>query len=183
MLSKMFSKKLLSGVAVELAFAFAGASQEKKDLAGLTEQQKRGHELFLHATKTASCSTCHLLAGEGVAVGPDLTNLAGVATPEGMRVAIESTQTVYVVSVKLNKGSSFPAMKGSDDGTFVDYFDLSKTPPFDRKIAKKDIDSVTQNSIWKHPPGSADYTSDELADVISYLRYVAKGDHKAVKLQ
>jgi len=176
----MFSTQMLSGMAVLLALAGLAGSQDKKDL---TEQQKRGHELFLHATKTASCSTCHSLAGEGLAAGPDLTNLAGVATPEGLRVAIESTQTVYVVSVKLNNGSSFPAMKGNDDGATVEFFDFSKTPPEPRKVAKKDIDSITQNSVWKHPPGSADYTADELADVISYLRYVAKGDHKAVKLQ
>ncbi len=176
----MFCTKLLSGMAIALAFAGLAASQDKKDL---TEQQKRGHELFLHATKSAPCSTCHSLAGEGLAAGPNLTNLAGVATPEGMRVAIESTQTVYVVSVKLNNGTSFPAMKGNDDGTTVEFFDFSKTPPEARKVAKKDIDSITQNSVWKHPPGSAAYTNDELADVISYLRYVAKGDHKAVKLQ
>jgi mono/diheme cytochrome c family protein len=170
-------------MAVVLAFAGLSVSQEKKDSAALTEQQKRGHEIFLHAQKSAPCSTCHALAGEGVAVGPDLTNLAGVATPEGVRVAIESTQTVYVQAVKLNDGSTFPGMKGADDGTTVDYFDLSKTPPMARKVAKKDIDSVGQNSAWKHPPGSADYTSEELADVISYLRFVAKGEHKTIKLQ
>jgi mono/diheme cytochrome c family protein len=174
---------LLGGIAVVLAFAGLAASQEKKSTAGMTDQQKRGHEIFLHAQKTASCSTCHALAGEGTAVGPDLTNLAGVATPEGVRVAIESTQTVYVVAVKLNNGTTFPAMKGADDGTTVEFYDLSKTPPEARKVAKKDIDSVGQNSVWKHPPGSADYTADELADVISYLRFVAKGEHKAIKLQ
>ena len=177
----MLSIKLLAGMIVVLAAAGVGVSQDKSST--MTEQQKRGHELFLHAQKTAACATCHALAGEGTAVGPDLTNLAGVATPEGVRVAIESTQTVYVVSVKLNNGSSFPAMKGADDGTTIDFFDLTKTRPEARKVAKKDIDAINPNSVWKHPPGSADYTADELADVISYLRYVAKGDHKAVKLQ
>src|SRR5579863_712938 len=122
----MFAKKLLTGTALLLAFAWIAGSQEKKAPAtGMTEQQKRGHEVFLHSTKGAACATCHALAGEGTAVGPDLTNLAAVATPEGVRVAIESTQTVYVQAVKLSD-STFPAMKVSEDSTSVQYFDLSK---------------------------------------------------------
>lgn len=162
-----------------LAAAMPVTAQEKRPL---TEQQARGHDLFLHSQKGAACKTCHMLASEGVPIGPDLTNLGGAATPAGMRVAILSTQTVYVQTVKLAKGDSFPAMKNRDDGKFVEYYDLREVPPILRRIRQADVETTTNNTQWKHPPESAGYTDAELADVISYIRYVAKGENKTVKL-
>jgi mono/diheme cytochrome c family protein len=172
---------LLVGVVASFVWAGAGVADDAKK-ASMTAQQKRGHELFLHSTKGAACATCHALAGEGTAVGPDLTNLASAATPAGMRVAILSTQTVYVLAVKPVNGTLFPGMKVKEDSTTADYFDLSQMPPVLRTLNKKEIESTATNSEWKHPPGSADYTPDELADVIAYIRYVAKGDTKPVTL-
>lgn len=143
-----------------------------------TDQQKRGHDIFVNSKKGAPCSTCHSLAGEGTAVGPDLTMLGGAATPAGMRMAILATQTVYVQNVKLANGASFPAMKGKEEGNSTEYFDLSKTPPAKRTLSKADVDSIGQNSSWKHPPESTGYSDDELDDVIAYIRYIAKGENK-----
>jgi mono/diheme cytochrome c family protein len=47
--------------------------------AGPKEQIDRGRELFLHSEKGTACATCHVLEGQGTAVGPDLTRLGGGA--------------------------------------------------------------------------------------------------------
>lgn len=168
----MATNRSLSAGLILLGMAGLAASQEKTD--GLTDQQKRGHEIFLNSKKGAPCSTCHSLAGEGTAVGPDLINLGGVATAAGMRMAIMATQTAYVVEVKLANGEKFPAMKGKEEGKTAEYFDLTNTPPVRRAVNKVDIDHVANNSLWKHPPESSGYTDDELKDVIGYIRYISK---------
>ena len=139
----------------------------------LNPQQKRGHELFVASQKGTACATCHSLAGEGSAVGPDLTMLGSLATPAGLKIAILSTQTAYVQAVKM-KGKTFPGMKAAEDAKTVDYYDLSQNPPARRKLNKSDIDSASGNSQWKHPPESTGYSEDELQDVIAYVRYAAK---------
>jgi cytochrome c peroxidase len=139
-----------------------------------TDPQKRGHELFINSPKGKACATCHELAGEGTAVGPDLRNLAGAAMPAGIKMAILATSTAYVVLVKLDNGTTFPAMKIKEDAAGAEFWDLSKMPPEVRKVAKKDIDSVQNNNQWKHPPESTGYTDAELADLVAYLRYAAK---------
>ena len=107
---------------------------------------------------------------------------SAMSVPEAAtRIRLAESQNVMAVA-KMSDGT-FPGMKVSEDSTSVQYFDLSKMPPESRKLNKKDIDGVGNNSEWKHPPGTSDYTTEELSDVISYLRFVAKGDRKPVKLQ
>lgn len=172
-------KHSLGAIALIAAFLPGLPAQDKPTM---TEQQKRGHETFINAKKGTACATCHRLAGEGTAIGPDLTNIAGNATPAGVRVAILSTQTVYVQSVKLTNGSTFPAMPGKEAGSNIEFYDLSKIPPVQRTVKKSDVYSSTNNAEWKHPPESVGYTDSELADIIAYLRYAAKGDTSTVRL-
>jgi hypothetical protein len=39
---------------------------------------------------------------------------------------------------------------------------------------------MTQNTRWTHPPSSAGYTPEELADIIAYLKFVSTGTVKEV---
>jgi len=138
------------------------------------EQAKRGMDLFRTSAK-GSCSACHQVENAGKPVGPDLTKTAAVLPPRAMAMAIRATMTVYVQEVKPKAGSPFPGIK-TDDGS---YWDLSANPPAIKKFAKGEAD-YGPNSKWKHPPESAGYTNEQLADVIAYLRFVAIGDKKGV---
>jgi hypothetical protein len=91
-------------------------------------------------------------------------------------MAIKATMTVYVQEVKPKGGTAFAAMKAGDD---LSFYDLSKTPPELRKFAKGEFET-SGNTKWKHPPESAGYTAEQLADVIAYLRFVGANDRKAV---
>ncbi|MCS6951267.1 MAG: c-type cytochrome [Bryobacterales bacterium] len=133
------------------------------------EQARRGYALFFDSPK-AACGSCHALSGRGTPAGPDLKVIARVP-PRGLATAILSTRTQYVQEVKLKSGQSFPAMPVKQDDQTAEYYDLARTPPELRKLARSDIESVRDNENWKHPPASADLTSQELADLIAYIKY------------
>lgn len=161
------------------------AKPPAKQAEGLPEfkgpaQAKRGYALFFSETAGTRCATCHALAGRGNAIGPDLTRLARL-NPRGIVVAILASRTQYAQSVKLKSGATFPAMEVAHDDKTVQLYDLSKTPPEMRKVERSDIASMRDNDTWKHPPESAGYTTEQLADIISYIRWASYGDTKGVK--
>ena len=137
----------------------------------------RGQALFFEEGK--GCGTCHSLAGKGTAVGPDLKRLARL-NPHAIVAAIKATRTQYVQQIKLKSGDVFPAMIVTQDDKAVQAFDMNKKPPAEKKIARSDVASITDNEKWKHPPESADYNAEQLADIISYIRYVGAGDKTGV---
>lgn len=141
-----------------------------------TPQIERGQTLF-YADK--GCGGCHALKGRGTAVGPDLRILGRVGV-RALVTAIRATRTEYVETIKLKSGDEFPGMKVSADATTLQYYDLSKTPPELKKFAPDDVASKADNSIWKHPPSGGGYTNQQIADIVSYIRWAAVGDKKPV---
>jgi len=141
------------------------------------KQIERGQTLFF-AEK--GCGTCHALKGKGTAVGPDLRALGKVGV-RPLVMAIRASRTAYVETIKLKEGDPFPAMKvASTDATTLQYYDLSKTPPELRKFAPADVESKSDNSIWKHPPSTGGYTNAQIADIVAFVRWAATGSRKTV---
>jgi mono/diheme cytochrome c family protein len=142
-------------------------------------QAARGQAFFFDESNAKRCGSCHLLAGQGTAVGPDLSHLARLS-PRAIVMAIKATRTQYVQTVRLKGGSEFPGRPGAKDDNSVQYYDLSATPPALRKLDRKDIASVGDNAVWKHPPESAGYTAQQLADVIAFIKWASYRDTKSV---
>jgi hypothetical protein len=94
--------------------------------------------------------------------------------------AIRSTATEYVQAVKLKSGETFPGMPMAGDDNNTQFYDVSKMPPQLRKIERSDLVSATPQSIWKHPPALANYTSQQIADITAYVRYAVSGSVKPV---
>jgi hypothetical protein len=140
------------------------------------KQIERGQTLFF---ADAGCGTCHALKGKGTAVGPDLRNLGKVGV-RALVTAIRASRTEYVETIKLKEGDPFPAMKVSADANELQYYDLSKTPPELRKFPPADVQSKSDNSSWKHPPSVGNYTNDQVADIVAFIRWAATGSRKAV---
>ena len=141
------------------------------------KQIERGQTLFL-ADK--GCNTCHALKGKGTAVGPDLRALDKVGV-RPLVMAIRASRTAYVETIKLKESDPFPGMKVvSTDATTLQYYDLSKTPPELRKFAPGDVESKSDNSIWKHPPSVGGYTNEQIADIVSFIRWASTGSRKTV---
>jgi len=147
--------------------------------AGPPAQAARGQAAFLDENVATHCGGCHALAQKGTAVGPDLSRLAHL-NARAIVMAIRATRTQYVQWVKLKNGKEFPGMPGAKDETTVQYYDLSATPPALVKLDKSEIVSAVDNAKWKHPPESAGYTAQQLADVIAYIKWASYGDTKGV---
>lgn len=142
-------------------------------------QAARGQAVFVNAANATHCGNCHLVAKQGTAVGPDLTRLARLS-PRAIVMAIRATRTQYVQTVKLRNGTEFPAMPVAHDESTPQYYDLSAKPPALRKLNQSEISGVADNATWKHPPESAGYTAQQLADVIAFIKWASYGDTKGV---
>jgi putative heme-binding domain-containing protein len=142
-------------------------------------QAERGQVFFLDESNAKRCGSCHALAKQGTAVGPDLSRLAHL-NARAIVSAIRATRTAYVETVKLKNGKEFPGMPVAKDDSTVQYYDLSVTPPALRKLDRNEVASTGDNSVWKHPPESAGYTAQQLADVIAYIKWASYGDTKGV---
>ena len=164
---------LVFGLALQVA-----AGQEKQSI---TSQIDRGRELFVRSPKGTACGTCHTMAGLGTAVGPDLKKLSSVVGPKGLVMTIRMTLTAYVQEVRSSQGI-FPGILEQKDGDDIEIWDLSKKPPLLRKLKSAQIESMKQNERWKHPPASAGYTPQELADIIGFLKWASTGSRKEVAI-
>jgi putative heme-binding domain-containing protein len=142
-------------------------------------QAERGQAFFLDESNAKHCGTCHSLAKQGTAVGPDLSRLAHLNS-RAIVSAIRATRTAYVQTVRLKNGKEFPGMPVAKDDSTVQFYDLSVTPPALRKLDRSEVAAIVDNSVWKHPPESAGYTAQQLADVIAYIKWASYGDTKGV---
>jgi len=162
--------------AICAAMLIPAAAQTKP----MPKQAERGKALFLKSPKGIACGTCHAMAGVGNEVGPDLKTLASVIPPRGLVAAIQMTMTERVQEVKTSTGT-FAGLQKSKQGDDLEIWDLDQNPPVLRKFAAKDVESMNRNTKWKHPPATVEYTSQELADIIGFLRWAANGQTKEVK--
>lgn len=155
------------------------AAVRAQDKAAPTAQIERGRQLFTNAKKGVACKTCHALGGVGTAIGPDLTNMASNGSVHSIVLTMHMTMTEHVYRIKTGV-SSFPGILKANYGDRVEYYDLSQIPPILRTLMKNQIVSAERDEKWRHPPALANYTPQELADVIAFLKYAATGSQKEI---
>jgi len=170
-----------NALSIGFALALAVPVLAKDNKVPPTEQIQRGHDLFIKSPKGVACATCHNLGGEGTAIGPDLTTMGSMGTPHVIVLTMRMTMTNYVQSFKTVHAGTFPGMLKEKQKDETEIWDLSQMPPVLRKLPNSEIVSVVRDQTWKHPPASVDYTPQELADLISFLRWAATGSVKEVK--
>jgi putative heme-binding domain-containing protein len=168
-------------LALAIEPCFAQVKSTTKPKPPITAQATRGREQFLHSAKGTACATCHLVDGQGTAVGPDLTDIGSVVGPHGLVGTIKMSMTAYVQEVQTKTNGTFPGIQKQKDGDTLQIWDLSLTPPVLRTLQSSDVTSMKQNDKWKHPPTGAGYTQQELADIIAYLKWAATGSITEVK--
>lgn len=178
-LKKVTMKRILYVILALLLTAQIAAAQNNKR--PLSAQVQRGRELFVKPPKGVACGTCHQLAGVGTAVGPDLTKLASAVGPRGLVMAIQMSMTAYVEEVATTEGT-FPGLAKQKTAEEYEIWDLSQNPPVLRKLTIKQVTSMKLNpQLWKHPPTTAEYTAQELADIVAFLKWAATGSQKEIK--
>jgi hypothetical protein len=150
-----------------------------QDNAAPTPQIERGRELFTNAKKGVACKTCHSLAGIGTAIGPDLTTLAANGSVHSIVMTMHMTMTEHVYRIK-TAVASFPGILKEKKGTLVEYYDLSLIPPVLRTLSANQIISAERDEKWRHPPALANYSAQELADVIGFLKFATTGSQQDI---
>jgi hypothetical protein len=166
-----------SSFAVAFVIIVAVASAQSK--APISAQAARGRDIFVNGAKGVVCATCHSMGGLGTAIGPDLTNMASFAPPRGFVQTMHMSMTEYVQQVKTPEGA-FPGMVKQKNDEETEVWDLSQMPPVLRKLPSKQI-SMTREQKWKHPPSTVEYTPQELADLIGFLKWASTGSTKEIK--
>lgn len=133
---------------------------------------ERGRRMF----GATGCFQCHRFAGEGGAVGPDLTQVAGRFSPRDLLEAIiEPGKTVSDlygnVVITRRDGESLAGRivyHLQDDSVMVgsDMFNPAQTV----KVDRKDILSIEPSKMSPMPDGLlSSLTQDELLDLLAYL--------------
>jgi hypothetical protein len=176
----VMKRQFFSFTVVALAVAASSQLVTAQEKQPPTAQIRRGRELFLKSPKGIACGTCHTMAGVGTEVGPDLAKIASLAMPRGLVSIIQMQSTENVQEVKTADGT-FPGIQKQKQGDTLEIWDLSQTPPVLRTLTSKEVLSMTRDQKWKHPPTSAGYSSQELADIIGFLRWASSGTQREIK--
>lgn len=171
----MISRLLPLALAVPASLLFTASAQT------LPAQAARGEAIFFQTAKPLACGTCHSLGSKGTAIGPDLSRWARIA-PRAVAMAIKATVTENVLMIKAGKNPEFPAIKSKEEADKTTFYDLSKTPPEAVTLAKSDF-SAKPNATWKHPPSTGNLADQDVADIISYIRWIGFKDAKGVKVE
>lgn len=146
----------------------------------LPKQVERGKELFAKSPKGMACGTCHAIAGVGTAVAPDLKPLASVIPARGLVAAIKWQMAERVQDVKTPAGN-FPGIQKAKTADEIEVWDLSQNPPELKKLPAKDV-TMTRNEKWKHPGTTTEYTIQEMADIIGFLKWASAGQTREIKV-
>jgi hypothetical protein len=168
------AKAMRKALYVIVVSALSLPAVQAQDKAAPTPQIERGRELFTNSKKGVACKTCHQLGGIGTAIAPNLKDIAAYGSVHSIVMTMHMTMTENVYRVKTTV-SSFPGILKARYGDRVEYYDLSQIPPVLRTLYKNQIVSVERDEKWRHPPALANYTPQELADVVAFLKFASTG--------
>ena len=142
-------------------------------------QVQRGAALFFDATREAYCGACHALDGRGIAVGPDLTKVAD-KTPREIAAAMRKRRPEHVVTAHMKDGGSFPAVVVLRESASVKLLDLTTFPPVLRTVEPAEIESIASHAEWTHDAFLKGIGPEQMADLVTYIRWIALGDSRPV---
>jgi putative membrane-bound dehydrogenase-like protein len=141
--------------------------EETKSVLALTGDGKNGHAMF-----QKNCITCHTFAGEGKAVGPDLTGIRNqpvdvlllhIVVPE---FEIMPIYTAYNVETK--GGDSYAGLLAAETSGSIT---LRMAQGIEQQISRADIASMTTSRLSLMPQELEKVmTKQELADLLAFLK-------------
>ncbi len=141
--------------------------EECKAVLALTPNVANGHAVF-----TRTCTSCHLFAGEGKAVGPDLTGIRNqpadvlllhIVVPE---FEIMPIYTTYNVETK--DGQSFSGLLAAETSASVT---LKQALGIEQVIPRSNIASISSSRLSLMPQELEKTMSrQDLADLIGFLK-------------
>jgi putative heme-binding domain-containing protein len=147
--------------------------KEKLDsMASLLEKgdAKAGREVFLG--KKAGCTACHMVAGQGGKVGPDLSKIGSIRAPRDLLEAVVFPSATFARGFE-------PFLIRNKNGVIFDGLIARETPDaiylftserIEKRIPRASIDVLQQSKVSVMPQGLDNQISrDELRDLIAFL--------------
>ncbi len=145
------------------------------------KESKRNFEVGKNLYHATSCAKCHRMAGEGGAIGPDLSTA-------GKKFSVEDMLTAIVEPSKVISDQYGSQQVLTIDGTVLvgraveigdEYYvytvDVNAKPVV---VKKSEVDSIVSSKTSQMPLGLIDgLNADELKDLMAYV--MAAGDKKA----
>ncbi|MFO0899703.1 MAG: c-type cytochrome [Pirellulales bacterium] len=151
-----------------------GSAHGPRTAAGGRQRRPRARVFF---GAKAACSTCHTVAGQGGAVGPDLSRIATI------RAGRDLLEAVVFPSASLVRGFE-PLVAATDDGRLVtgllvsdtaDTVVLRQADGSDVPLAKSALEELRPAAVSIMPQGlETTLSAEELADLLAYLQTLGK---------
>ena len=139
---------------------------EEEPLPGDSENGRRLYE------GKGACNVCHIVAGEGGVLGPDLSNIGIVRGLAHLREALvapgENVALNYVVvNVRTKDGEELKGLRVNEDSFTVQLRDESGRYHSLNKLELASFEKKIGESLM--PSYEGEFTPEELDDLVSYL--------------
>jgi len=145
-----------------------------QDLAGATRHPiggnaEAGQKLF---RGKGACTKCHMVRGEGGNLGPDLTFVGSLRSPEHLRACVlrpdgQISSDYWIVKAMAANGTIYSGIKMNEDTYTIQMIDVNENL---HSLAKKDLRSLVIEKRKSFMPSFAGVFADsELDDLVAYL--------------
>lgn len=148
-------------------------SKNRKEIQ-LSGDPKRGRRLYL---TRGSCSECHRINGEGGRLGPDLTNIGWIRSPEHLKTSLlkssESVEDNYrTVRVATSDDIEVEGVLLNEDTYSIQLMDNLENL---RSFMKSDVKTIVKPDVSLMPDFEGFFSPGELNDFVAYL-YSLRGE-------
>jgi mono/diheme cytochrome c family protein len=140
----------------------------------LTPEVRQGRELYYDPQRLQRCSNCHRLQGMGTPVGVDLAKLSKQQLAADAVNSLRYGRPRRVRGVVLKDGDRFPAVVVERGAVETRVYDLKGVPPVLRSLQNAEIQSIQQQSGWRHARAVQGYTTEELKAVWAFVNWAAQ---------
>lgn len=137
----------------------------------------RGRELFFGK---AQCALCHVVAGRGGKVGPDLSAIGEIRAARGLLEAIVFPSASFArgyepITVELDDGRVLTGLAGRETSEELVLMVIQDREPVEVPIRRERIEQVEIGRISTMPNGlDRQLEPQELSDLIAYLQQLRK---------
>ncbi len=138
---------------------------------------RRGRTLYAEA----GCRQCHPFAGEGIAMGPDLTGVAGRFSPKDLLESILQPSKVIAenyrnMTIATRSGVIMDGRLIAEDDERLTLANNPIDPDNRWTVRKRDIASKRVSDVSQMPAGLLDsFSKQEILDLLSFLTFGADG--------
>ena len=170
-------------VALVATYVLWLGAQTTADASGVTGDAERGHDLYW----AADCASCHIVAGRGTAVGPELSIIGLRRGAEYLREALRAPAARLPVSrtglrsgffeylpmrIVTRDGNIYNGMRMNEDSFTIQLMTLSGAFV---SLRKSDIAEMEKRVGHSLMPLTQDLGDDDVEDLVAYLTTLGRG--------